>query len=110
VIDEGSGWYKILNTNSGKAIDVTSASTADGANIQQWTDNCTEAQRFSIVQTDPSDPTAFSIMNENSSKCLDDKDWSTADRGHLQQWSCTGGSNQGFRFYPIGSSTPVTAQ
>jgi chitinase len=110
VVDAGSGWYKILNTNSGKAVDVTSASAADGANIQQWTDNGTEAQRFSIVQTDTADPTAFSIMNENSSKCLDDKDWSTADRGHLQQWSCTGGSNQSFRFYPIGSSTPVTAE
>jgi chitinase len=108
VVDEGSGWYKILNTNSGKAIDVTSASTADGANVQQWTDNGTEAQRFSIVVTDSSDPTAFSIMNENSSKCLDDQDWSTADRGNIQQWSCSGGTNQSFRFYPIGSTTPIS--
>jgi hypothetical protein len=108
VVDEGSGWYKILNTNSGKAIDVTSASTADGANVQQWTDNGTEAQRFSIVVTDSSDPTAFSIMNENSSKCLDDQDWSTADRGNIQQWSCSGGTNQSFRFYPIGSATPIS--
>jgi chitinase len=110
VIDAGSGWYKILNTNSGKAIDVTSASTADGANIQQYTDNGTEAQQYSIAVTDSSDPTAFSIMNENSSKCLDDKDWSTADRGHLQQWSCTGATNQSFRFYPIGSTTPVSVK
>jgi hypothetical protein len=27
VSDQGSGWYKILNSNSGKAIDITSAST-----------------------------------------------------------------------------------
>jgi chitinase len=110
VIDEGGGWYKILNTNSGKAIDVTAASTANGANIQQYTDNGTGAQRFSISVTDSSDPTAFSIMNMNSGKCLDDKDWSSADRGPFQQWSCTAGTNQSFRFYPIGSSTPVTAK
>jgi Ricin-type beta-trefoil lectin domain-like len=46
-------------------------------------------------------------MNQNSSKCLDDRDWSAADRGNIQQWSCSGGANPSFRFYPIGSSTPV---
>jgi hypothetical protein len=89
---------------------VTAASTANGANIQQYTDNDTGAQRFSISVTDSSDPTAFSIMNMNSGKCLDDKDWSSANRGPFQQWSCTAGTNQSFRFYPIGSSTPVTAK
>lgn len=78
MIDEGSGWYKILNTNSSKAIDITAASTANGANVQQYTDNGTGAQRFSI-------------MNPTSGKCLDIKDWSTADRAPLQQWDCTGG-------------------
>jgi chitinase len=110
VVDEGNGWYKILNTNSGKAIDVTSASTANGANVQQWTDNGTEAQRFSIAVTDSSDTTAFSIMNANSSKCLDDDNWSTVNRGNIQQWSCTGSMNQSFRFYPIGSTTPVSVK
>ena len=110
VVDEGNGWYKILNTNSGKAIDVTSASTVNGANVQQWTDNGTEAQRFSIAVTDSSDTTAFSIMNANSSKCLDDDNWSTVNRGNIQQWSCTGSTNQSFRFYPIGSATPVSVK
>jgi chitinase len=110
VVDEGNGWYKVLNANSGKAIDVTSAATADGANVQQYTDNDTDAQRFSIVVTDSSDTTAFSIMNENSSKCLDDTNWSSLDRGNIQQWSCTGAADQSFRFYPIGSTTPVSVK
>jgi hypothetical protein len=109
VISEGNGWYKIVNANSQLPFDVLSASTADGADIQQWTDNGTGAQRFSIVVTDSSDPTAFSIMNENSGKCIDDTNWSTTAI-HLQQWSCAGSSNQSFRFYPIGSSTPVSVQ
>jgi chitinase len=109
VISEGNGWYKIVNSNSQLTFDVISASTADGTNIQQWTDNGTEAQRFSIVVTDSSDPTVFSIMNENSGKCIDDTNWSTTAID-LQQWSCSGNSNQSFRFYPIGSSTPVSVQ
>jgi hypothetical protein len=46
VIRWGNGWYKIVNTNSQLPFDVISASTADGTDIQQWTDNGTEAQRF----------------------------------------------------------------
>ena len=41
VIDEGNGWYKILNTNSHLAVDVIGASTANGTHIQQYTDNGT---------------------------------------------------------------------
>jgi hypothetical protein len=31
------GYYRILNRNSGKALDVNGNSTADGANVHQWT-------------------------------------------------------------------------
>jgi chitinase len=108
VIDEGNGWFKILNTNSQLAVDVIGASTANGTHIQQYTDNGTEAQRFSITVADSSDTTAFQIVNEESGKCIDDTNWSTTDRNPLQQWSCTGATNQSFRFYPIGSTTPVS--
>jgi len=36
---QGSGevrWFKIVSRNSDKVLDVTSASTRDGANVQQW--------------------------------------------------------------------------
>ena len=110
VIDEGNGWFKILNTNSSLAVDVIGASTADGTHIQQYTDNGTGAQRFSISVADSSDSTAFEIVNMTSGKCLDDTDWGTANFNPLQQWSCSGGSNQSFRFYPIGSTTPVSVK
>ena len=92
----GAGWYRLLNTNSGKAIDIAAASTADGAKVQQYTDNGTGAQRFSI--TPAADPTAFVITSENSGKCLDDADWSTNDSGRIQQWSCSANVNQTYRF------------
>ena len=110
VIDEGSGWFKILNTNSQLAVDVIGASTSNGTHIQQYTDNGTGAQRFSINVADSSDPTAFEVVNETSGLCLDDTNWSTANSNPLQQWACSGGTNQTFRFYPIGSTTPVSVQ
>jgi len=110
VIDEGSGWFKLLNTNSGLAVDVIGASVANGTHIQQYTDNGTGAQRFSIAVADSNDTTAFEIVNQTSGKCLDDTDWGTADRNPFQQWSCSGTTNQTFRFYPIGSTTPVSVK
>jgi hypothetical protein len=38
VIDT-NGYYKIVNRNSGKVLDVEANSSADGAEIVQWTDN-----------------------------------------------------------------------
>lgn len=37
VTDNGNGYYKIKNMNSGKCINVTGASLADGAIVQQYT-------------------------------------------------------------------------
>lgn len=34
--DAGGFWYKIVNVGSGKVVDVSSGSTADGANIYQY--------------------------------------------------------------------------
>ena len=110
VIDEGSGWYKILNSNSQLAVDVIGASTANGTHIQQYTDNGTGAQRFSISVADTSDTTGFEVVNQTSGKCLDDTNFGTNAGNPLQQWSCAGSTNQSWRFYPIGSSTPVSVQ
>ena len=52
----------------------------------------------------------YTVMNAFSGKCLDDTDWGTADRTPMQQWSCSGTTNQTFRFYPIGSTTPVSVK
>jgi hypothetical protein len=96
VTNMGAGWYRLLNTHSGKAIDIAAASTADGAKVQQYTDNGTSAQRFSIKPG--ADATTFVITNEGSAKCLDVADWSTNDGGRIQQWTCGGGVNQAWRF------------
>jgi len=47
-VDEGNGHYHFLNRNSGKCLDVPSASTADSVQLQQYTCNGTAAQSFSL--------------------------------------------------------------
>jgi hypothetical protein len=64
--------------------------------VQQYTDNATGAQRFSIKPG--SDTTTFVITNETSGKRLDVTDWSTNDSARIQQWTCGGGVNQAWRF------------
>lgn len=44
------GSFKLINVNSGKALDVSSSGTADGTNVQLWTDNGTGAQKWRLVK------------------------------------------------------------
>jgi hypothetical protein len=47
-VSEGSGYYHFVNVNSGKCLDVPSASTADSVQLGQYTCNGTAAQSFSL--------------------------------------------------------------
>ena len=42
-------YYKIINLNSGKALDVPQATTEAGRQLQQYTDNGTDAQRWKLI-------------------------------------------------------------
>ncbi|MEU4670979.1 RICIN domain-containing protein [Amycolatopsis sp. NPDC023774] len=48
-IQESSGAYHFVNRNSGKCLDVPSASIADSVQLQQYTCNNTSAQSFTIT-------------------------------------------------------------
>lgn len=49
LIDKGSGYYQILARCSGKVLNVQGASTADGANVEQW--RATDATNQQFVLT-----------------------------------------------------------
>jgi endoglucanase len=44
------GIYKVINRNSGFALDVNGASTTNGADIIQWNTNTGTNQQWQIVQ------------------------------------------------------------
>jgi Ricin-type beta-trefoil lectin domain-like len=85
-----STYYKIVNRNSGKVLDVTANSTADGAAIEQWSDNGGTNQQWSLVAVGSS----YKIVNRNSGKVLDVTANSTTNGAVIEQWSDNGGTNQ----------------
>jgi hypothetical protein len=77
--------------HSGKCADVVSGSTADGAEIIQYTCNGGGNQQWQIQSTGGG---YHQIMSWSSGKCLDVDGSSTADGAQLIQWPCNGQPNQ----------------
>ena len=48
-VEEAGGRFHFVNRNSSKCLDVPSASTADGTQLQQYTCNATTAQSFTLT-------------------------------------------------------------
>jgi hypothetical protein len=89
------GVYEVRSVSaSGKCLDVSAGSSADGANVQVYTCNGTAAQTFTFV-----DLGAFKmeLRAAHSDKCVDVAGGSSANGANIQQWNCSGSStNQTF--------------
>ncbi len=81
----GTGGYSyIKNRNSGKVLDDTGWSTANGTAIEQWDQGSGQAnQEWSLVSTGDG---YYYIQNRFSGKALDDTGWSTAAGTTIEQW------------------------
>ncbi len=89
-----NAWYVLVNRNSGKVIDVAGASTADGAQIQQWTRHDGTNQQFQFVDSGGG---YYRLKARHSGKVLDIFNASTADGAQVVQWSDHNGTNQQFQ-------------
>ncbi|CAM3847102.1 non-reducing end alpha-L-arabinofuranosidase family hydrolase [Kibdelosporangium persicum] len=89
-----SAWYVLINRNSGKALDVSGVSTADGAVIHQWSRHDGANQQWQFVDSGGG---YYRLKSKNSGKVLDIDNWSTADGGKVLQWTDLNGTNQQFR-------------
>lgn len=65
IIPAGDGYYTLLSSQNGKALDVKGAKANNGANIQVYTSNYTAAQRFRFT-TAVSTPKAEFVETENN--------------------------------------------
>jgi hypothetical protein len=79
-------------------MDVTGASTANGAKVQIYDCNGTAAQQWTA--------TGGTLVNTGSGKCLDATGQSSANGNQLQIWSCSGAANQ--KWTLPGATTPPT--
>jgi hypothetical protein len=89
------GDYVIRSVMTGKCIDIASSSTADGAKVQQWDCNGTNAQKFHIS---PTSGGYWKIINVNSNKALSIVNGSAEQNAKIHQWSYVSGNDQQFKF------------
>ncbi len=94
-----SGRYRIVASSSGLNMDVSGASTADGATIVQYPARSGLNQQFDVVALGDG---SYSIRPAHSGKSLDVYQWNANDGAELRQWAYLGGTNQRWRVDPVG--------
>jgi hypothetical protein len=94
-----SGVYTLASKNSGMALDVNGCSGTAGANVQQWTPNGANCQRWNLQNKGNGDYVLTSIQ---SGMALDVDACSTANGGNVQQWTPNGAACQAWRPEPVG--------
>ena len=92
-----SGYFTLKNGN-GYMLDVQYGANNDGQNIQTYSANNANAQRFKAVKIGNSN--AYGIVTKISSgkKALDVYNWSKSDGANVCQWSYYGNANQQWIF------------
>ena len=86
----GNG-YVIVNYKTGKVLDVASASTASGANVQLYKANGTNAQLWYACIEDGG---RIGFVNAGSGKALDVSGGSTKNGANVQQYNGNGTKSQ----------------
>ncbi|GAB3440463.1 non-reducing end alpha-L-arabinofuranosidase family hydrolase [Actinophytocola sediminis] len=89
-----TAWYVLINRNSGKALDVSNTSTADGAAIHQWARHDGANQQWQFVDSGNG---FYRLKSKNSGKVLDIGNMATTDGARVQQWTDLNGTNQQFQ-------------
>ena len=90
------GTFYIKNVHSGLYLDVENGSTGNNANIQQWSYNGCDAQKFRIV----SDGNGYYHILTGASgytKCVDVAGGKSADGTNILQYTYKGSVNQQFK-------------
>lgn len=94
-----NGYYKLINRNSGKALEVYAHSTSDGGKLAQWADLGNANQQWNFTATSDG---YYRLTNRNSGKVADVYNKSTTDGASVIQWSSNGGGNQQWKIVSTG--------
>jgi cytochrome c len=93
--------WTVAAQHSGKFMDVSGASTADGAQVVQWAATGGNNQKWQAVDAGGG---AVYLKAGHSGKCLDVTNGSTAQGAFLQQLTCNNGNQQKFLVTPTGAA------
>ncbi|BAY18914.1 extracellular exo-alpha-L-arabinofuranosidase [Anabaenopsis circularis NIES-21] len=91
-------YYKLANKNSGKYLDVAGGSTADGANVQQYTSNTTQAQQWLLEDAG----NGYYYLVNKSGKVLNVSGSSQADGTNVIQYQKTNDDNSKWKLEDAG--------
>jgi alpha-galactosidase len=94
----GTTYYKIINRNSGLALDISGASKANGGLAIQWPYAASANQQWQEVSVNG----GYKLVNRNSGLLLDDPGGSKTAGTQLDQWSDSNGSNQWWNLVSAG--------
>ena len=89
----GDGWYSLTACCSAYPLDVYSCSDADGANVQQWQWNGSNAQKWRFEMGE----NGIKIVSACGNKVLEVDDVATTNGANVQLWSYTGSAAQSWR-------------
>ncbi|OXA90059.1 hypothetical protein B0A66_13740 [Flavobacterium hercynium] len=81
------GVYKLTHKGTNQCLDVSDGSTQQGANVQQYTGNDTDAQRWVITKESDG---FYKLTHKGTNQCLDVDNNSSQPGANVQQWSDLG--------------------
>lgn len=100
------GSYKIVNLHDSKCLEVASASTENGANVQVFTDNNTDAQRWYIIDKSNG---KYALQSKIGDKVIDLPSGVTDEGTNVQMWQSNDSDAQKYSIYIIDNAVPQWA-
>ena len=101
-----AGAYILKNVGTGTVLDVSNASTTDGANIQVYSSNGSNAQRFFLKEADPVRGVTYALHSSlNYGQVIDVADGSSSDGANIQSWASNDTGAQKWNVYQNGDGT-----
>ena len=97
VTNTSDGYFTLKNGN-GYMLDVQYGANNDGQNIQTYSANNANAQRFKAVKIGNSNAYGIVTKIPSGKKALDVYNWSKSDGANVCQWSYYGNANQQWIF------------
>ncbi len=98
---EGGARFNITVNSTGKCLDVTGGSTANGAAFQQYDCNGSDQQRFQVIPI-YMQPPWNALIAKHSNKCMDVYSQYTSNGALIHQWECLWPGSQQWQFQRIG--------
>ncbi len=91
-------YYKIVNRQSGKAVDVPNGNSANNTQLVQWDDVGNNNQQYKfVVDADG----YYTIINRGTNKALDNAG-ATTDNSAVVEWDVTSSNNQKWKIINTG--------